>query len=143
MLSIMATRRLELGEAGTAVRKAVRRARHRNDWTLDQLSERMADAGRPMSKATLSQIETGNRRVDVDDLVALAFALMIAPADLLPATDEDRAVRTEIETRFEELREESRRVDEQSQRLRRLLKQGRQILDEGNDLFRGRTDGDD
>jgi transcriptional regulator with XRE-family HTH domain len=36
-----------------------------------------------MSKVTLSQIETGGRRVDVDDLVAIAYVLNVNPITLL------------------------------------------------------------
>lgn len=47
------------------------------------LSERMADFGRPLQVSAISKIEHGDRRVDVDDLVALALALEVTPNRLL------------------------------------------------------------
>lgn len=43
--------------------------------TLDELARRMRELGRPVLKSGLSKLEAGERRVDVDDLVALAIAL--------------------------------------------------------------------
>jgi hypothetical protein len=51
--------------------------------TLDQLSSRMARIGRPVQKSGLSKIEAGDRRVDADDLIALAVALDVNPNVLL------------------------------------------------------------
>jgi transcriptional regulator with XRE-family HTH domain len=79
----MGTRRVELGTVGEIVRQRVRAARISSDLRLEDLAERLKNDGHPLSKATLSQIETGGRRVDVDDLVALADALEISPGDLL------------------------------------------------------------
>ncbi|WP_167139634.1 helix-turn-helix transcriptional regulator [Diaminobutyricimonas sp. TR449] len=84
----MATKKLEVGEAGRTVASNVRSMRRALDLTLDDLSARLEAQGRPMSRATLSQIETLNRRVDVDDLVALARALDAPLVDLLPETGE-------------------------------------------------------
>jgi hypothetical protein len=47
------------------------------------LSDRLAEVGRPIVPSGLSKIELGNRRVDVDDLTALAAALDTIPNDLL------------------------------------------------------------
>lgn len=57
--------------------------------TLRDLSARLEEMGRPLSHATISEIERGARRVDVDDLTTLAAALGVSPASLLmpPATD--------------------------------------------------------
>jgi transcriptional regulator with XRE-family HTH domain len=43
----------------------------------------MKEAGRSISPSALSKIENGDRRVDVDDLTALAYALGITPYELL------------------------------------------------------------
>ncbi len=51
--------------------------------TMDQLAERMRDLGHPILKSGISKIESGDRRVDVDDLVALAIALEVNPNRLL------------------------------------------------------------
>ncbi|WP_253861457.1 helix-turn-helix domain-containing protein [Mycobacterium asiaticum] len=56
--------------------------------TLRDLSDRMEQVVRPMGHNTISEIERGARRVDVDDLIALAAALGVSPATLLmPLTD--------------------------------------------------------
>ncbi len=51
--------------------------------TLRDLSARLEELGRPLSHATISEIERGARRVDVDDLTTLAAALGVSPASLL------------------------------------------------------------
>ncbi len=50
---------------------------------LAQLSVRLSEVGQPISLKALSKLETGQRRVDVDDLVALALALDVTPNRLL------------------------------------------------------------
>lgn len=79
----MGTKRIELDATGKTVAYNIRLFRKRGGMTLDELSARASEAGRPMSKTTLSQIETENRRVDVDDLMALACALGVNPNALL------------------------------------------------------------
>jgi hypothetical protein len=72
----MGTNAIDTGPSGDRVAanvKALRAARGR--MTLDQLAARMAHLGRPIRKSGLSKIEAGDRRVDADDLVALAIAL--------------------------------------------------------------------
>ncbi|TSE00673.1 helix-turn-helix transcriptional regulator [Skermania sp. ID1734] len=78
----MATRKVETDATGEAVRANIKRLR-KDRWTLRELSERMERVGRPMSHTSLSQIETGARRADVDDLMALAVALDVSPTTLL------------------------------------------------------------
>jgi transcriptional regulator with XRE-family HTH domain len=80
----MAARAIEIGEAGGQVAAAV--AAHRQRRGLDQaaLAAAVTAAGRPMSASVLGKIESAARRVDVDDLVALAAALDVEPAQLLP-----------------------------------------------------------
>ncbi|PPF32660.1 hypothetical protein C5E05_19335 [Pseudoclavibacter sp. AY1H1] len=89
----MATRRVELGPVGEALARNLKHLREARQLRLDDLAELLAQAGRPLSKTTLSQIETGGRRVDVDDLVTIAQALRVEIADLLasPSTSEFRA----------------------------------------------------
>ena len=42
-----------------------------------------AKFGRPLAHSAVDQIEKGTRRVDVDDLIALAAALGVSPTTLL------------------------------------------------------------
>lgn len=60
--------------------RALRRAR---GLELSHLSERLERLGQPISLAGLSRLELGQRRVDVDDLMALALALDVTPLRLL------------------------------------------------------------
>jgi transcriptional regulator with XRE-family HTH domain len=83
----MGTRKVELGEVGHTVKAQVRRLREQRGLSLQALSERLETVGRPILPSGLSKIEAGTRRVDVDDLVALAEALGTAPDDLLTAPD--------------------------------------------------------
>jgi transcriptional regulator with XRE-family HTH domain len=79
----MGTRAIELGPAGHTVAKQIRRIREMDRLSLQELSERLEEFGRPIVPSGLSKIELGHRRVDVDDLVALATALRTTPNDLL------------------------------------------------------------
>lgn len=80
----MAARPLEIGPAGVHVGQAVARLREARGWDQETLGARLAAEGRPMSQPILSRIEAATRRVDADDLVALAAALGVSPAALLP-----------------------------------------------------------
>ena len=51
--------------------------------TYVELSRRLADLGRSIPELGLRRLEAGKRRVDVDELVALAFALDVAVDSLL------------------------------------------------------------
>ncbi|WP_393057720.1 helix-turn-helix domain-containing protein [Streptomyces sp. LN549] len=79
---------LEIGPAGAHVGQAVARAREARGWDQQELTARLTAAGRPMSQPIVSRIEAGSRRVDVDDLVALAEVLDVSVLALLP--DEGR-----------------------------------------------------
>ena len=83
----MGTRRVELGEVGHTVKAQVRRLREQRELSLQALSDRLETVGRPILASGLSKIEAGTRRVDVDDLVALAEALGTTPDDLLTASE--------------------------------------------------------
>jgi transcriptional regulator with XRE-family HTH domain len=82
-ISIMGTRALELGVVGRTVAKRVRHIRKSNGLSLQDLSDRLTARGRPIVPSGLNKIEMGTRRVDVDDLFALASALRVMPNDLL------------------------------------------------------------
>lgn len=84
----MPTRRVEIGPVGEAVRTNLAAMRKQRGLTLRDLSELMKQAGRPMAHNTISEIERGARRVDVDDLVSLSSALGVTPMYLLGLTQE-------------------------------------------------------
>jgi transcriptional regulator with XRE-family HTH domain len=86
---MMATRRVEIGPTGETVRANVARVRNQQRLTLRDVADRLERTDRPMAHNTVSEIERGARRVDVDDLMALAAALNVSPATLLmPDTTE-------------------------------------------------------
>ena len=76
-----------LGPTGATVAHNVKRLRTRLDWGFNDLAGRLAELGRPIPPLGLRKIESLQRRVDADDLVALAVALATNPnALLLPPT---------------------------------------------------------
>lgn len=72
-----------LGPAGHNVRRNVRRLREERRMSYRELSERLVVAGRLIPVLGLSRMERGERRVDADDLVALAVVFGISPGQLL------------------------------------------------------------
>jgi transcriptional regulator with XRE-family HTH domain len=87
---IMTTGRIELGPTGRTVAANVKRLRESRGLTLRGLSAALKERGRPLSADALNKIENGNgneergiRRVDVDDLMALAVVLEVSPLALL------------------------------------------------------------
>lgn len=93
----MAARAIQIGEAGGCVAAAVTAQRQRRGWDQAYLAQRVTEAGRPMSASVLGKVEAGARRVDVDDLVALAAALDVTPQQLLPGSDAATAPAPEAE----------------------------------------------
>lgn len=68
---------------GDSLGENLRRLRERKKLTYVALSELLDEVGRPIPVLGLRRIERGERRVDADDLVALAVALNVSPAALL------------------------------------------------------------
>lgn len=80
---MMASSRIELGPTGERVRKRVAALRERRGLSRVELSKRLTALGHPLGLTALGRIEAGERRVDVDDLFALAVALNVSPLGLL------------------------------------------------------------
>ncbi len=88
----MGTRAVTPGPIGEHVRHRVATFREARRLTLAQLSDRLGQLGRPILPTGISKIENGERRIDVDDLVALALALEVTPnALLIPAGSDTEA----------------------------------------------------
>jgi transcriptional regulator with XRE-family HTH domain len=85
----MAKKPIEIGRTGQTVRSNVKRLRSAQGLTLREMATRLAVAERPLSINSINEIESGARRVDVDDLMALAIALQVNPNSLLlpPTSD--------------------------------------------------------
>src|SRR5262245_25967787 len=82
----------ELGPTGVRLARIVRELREERGITLVQLSQRLSQLGRPIPPLSLRRIEAADdddpdnrkpRRVDADDLIALALALEVTPNRLL------------------------------------------------------------
>jgi transcriptional regulator with XRE-family HTH domain len=76
-----------LGPTGARVAARLKQVRQERGLTLAQLAARLEALGRPLLLSALSKIEQRQRRVDADDLVALARALDVSPMLLLLPAD--------------------------------------------------------
>ncbi len=70
-------------DTAAAVAANLKAVRRRRGLTVRQLSERLKELGAPILPSGITKIEQGDRRVDVNDLMALAAALNVSPARLL------------------------------------------------------------
>lgn len=100
----MAARPAAAGPAGRHLGQEVKRLRGLLGWEQSTLVAALATAGASISQPVLSRIEAGDRRVDVDDLLALADALGVPASALLPGQGE--------QVRFEVARAVPAREDE-------------------------------
>ncbi|MFE9092624.1 helix-turn-helix domain-containing protein [Streptomyces sp. NPDC007264] len=88
-----------LGPTGETVRQNIERIRTAKRLTYVELSERLTELGRRIPVLGLRRIERGERRVDADDLMALAVALGVnVSALLLPNTAEGTVELTGVGT---------------------------------------------
>lgn len=80
---------IPLGPTGETVRANIQRLRKDQNLGYTKLARILKEEiDRPIPDLGLRRIEAGDRRVDVDDLMALAVALGVSPATLLmPAVD--------------------------------------------------------
>lgn len=72
-----------LGPTGVRLAGNIQSLRKERGLSYKELSARLADLGRDVPTLGLSRIEQEKRRVDADDLVALALALEVTPNRLL------------------------------------------------------------
>ncbi|GAA3272659.1 helix-turn-helix transcriptional regulator [Streptomyces lavendulae] len=84
-----------LGPVGSTLQENVRRLREAQRLTYVELSDRLSEVGRPIPVLGLRRIERGERRVDVDDLVALALVLNVSPGSLLLPHEEPAGAPTD------------------------------------------------
>lgn len=95
----------ERGELGLRVAANLREIRERRGLSRRDVIEALAKEGRGMPETSLLNTEAGSRRLDVDDLVALALVLGVTPNRLLlPEADpgEDIALTDETVLSFVE-----------------------------------------
>jgi transcriptional regulator with XRE-family HTH domain len=97
-----------IGTAGWVLATNIKRVRTAQRLTFSEVVEMLRDVGREIPLLGLRRIERGERRVDIDDLLALAYVLKISPVDLLvskDATDEPYPLTPEIEVPSSYVRE--------------------------------------
>lgn len=82
-VSDMATEAVRRGPTAETVRANVKRIREKRGLSLRALAKLTDDTDNPIGHGAINQIEQGRRRVDVDDLMTLAFALNVPPPALL------------------------------------------------------------
>lgn len=80
-------RRTALGPVGELLMANIKRVREGQRLTYVELAERLTTIGRPIPVLGLRRIERGERRVDVDDLLAISYALGVPVVDLLVPSD--------------------------------------------------------
>jgi transcriptional regulator with XRE-family HTH domain len=79
----VAGREIEVGEAGRRVAKAIQLTRQNKRMTLRDMAAALTTLGRPIGENSLGRMERGERRVDVDDLYAVAEVLEVPVGHLL------------------------------------------------------------
>lgn len=79
----VAGKSIDLGPVGARTAAVIREIREQRRLKYAELSRILDGLGRPIPALGLRRIEAGERRVDVDDLVALALALEVSPLRLL------------------------------------------------------------
>lgn len=76
------------------VARNVARLRNARGYSTARLSKLLEEAGRPITASSITKLELGQRKVDIDDLMTLAVVLRVSPTALLmpPTADPDEAV---------------------------------------------------
>jgi transcriptional regulator with XRE-family HTH domain len=67
--------------------------RARKGWTQKQLAARLATLGFGVHHTTVGKWESGERRVTIDEALAISIALDVAPAHMLAGSYSERTVR--------------------------------------------------
>jgi transcriptional regulator with XRE-family HTH domain len=76
---------------GAIVGRRVSEERKRQGLSQDELATRLAKLGRPMDRSNLGRIERGETTGQLDNVIALALALGVAPIHLMvPREGEER-----------------------------------------------------
>lgn len=76
-------KKVALGPLAEQIAENIRRIRESRRLSYALIAERLEEVGRPIPVLGLRRIERGDRRVDVDDLVALAYVLAVPPILLI------------------------------------------------------------
>lgn len=83
----------EPNTATNFVRKQVKRLRNERGWSAKQLAERLKGLGIPWDRDIVANFENGRRAsISLEETLALAYALDIAPAYFIIPDDNDQLV---------------------------------------------------
>lgn len=73
-----------------AIAGRVRQLRKRHGWNTQQLAEKLNEVGVPWDKWIIANFENGRRAgISVEEMIALAFVLDVAPVHLIVPPDAD------------------------------------------------------
>lgn len=72
-----------IGPHSKIVGQNIRAFRRFNGWSMRDLVQQLVDVGYPMHPGSLQRLEVGQRRVDVDDLVALSAIFNVSAEQML------------------------------------------------------------
>ena len=67
----------------------VRYLRERHGWSQQDLADKLANFGMPIDRAQIARLELGKRGISLDETMRLAFALNVAPVNLITDPEDD------------------------------------------------------
>lgn len=83
LMSSTTSKKYQPGATARAVAQNVERLRKAQNLNIPELGRRLGAIGHPMTATSITRLENGERRVDADDLMALAIVLGVNPNGLL------------------------------------------------------------
>ena len=78
---LSASKRLSRPSSAFAVQ--MRTQRDRKGWTQRQLAERLEELGFPVHQTTVGKWEAGERKISLDEAMAICVALDVAPSSMI------------------------------------------------------------
>lgn len=133
----------DIGKTGATVAENVKRLREMRTNSLRELETKLDNLGVKISASGLQKIEAGTRRVDTDELMALAIALDVNPnVLLLPDENSQNDVSANVTAAPAEVSGETiwdwangyRVLNNQSPFLTGLSKEGRGVLNRAHEV---------
>jgi transcriptional regulator with XRE-family HTH domain len=106
----MSGRPIPVGELGRAVGQHIQALRRAHGLTQVGMSARLVEVGREIPPNSVGRIEIGTRRVDLDDVEAIARVFGVSPVQLIDGT----AVRDVALAWAASLRSEADRIEREA-----------------------------
>lgn len=85
----MAGKKMTIGATGETAAATIKQVREMKNLTFAEMSRRLDAINWPIAPLGLKRIENCERRIDVDDLMALAIVLRVSPMYLLQPISRD------------------------------------------------------